>query len=434
MVESVPVVAPADIDSLYRKHRIRVMLAITFGYGFIYTCRLGLSIVKKPLIDNGIFSIEELGLIGAALFYGYASGKLINGFLADHVSPRIFFSVSILIAAIMNLFMGMSTFLWISIALWAINGFFQGMAAPAAVISITNWFSIKERGRSYGIWSASHSIGEGLTFYVIAGIVSVTSWRAGFITPGILCIAVAAWAYSFLRNAPPTIGLPTINKWKGDINEPPAEIATWKKQKVVFGIKAMWVIALASALMYVTRYAINSWGVLYLQEVRGYSLLDAGFLLAVNTVAGIAGSIAFGYLSDNVFNAKRPPANLIFAIVEILALLVIFYGPQSYIALALAFAVYGAALSGLVASVGGLFGVDIAPRGATGAAMGLVGVFSYLGAALQENISATLISSGTQIVDGVTTYNFDTAIQFWIATSVVSMLLAASLWNTKIRD
>lgn len=434
MAESVPVVAPADIDSLYRKHRIRVMLAITFGYGFIYTCRLGLSIVKKPLIDNGIFSIEELGLIGAALFYGYASGKLINGFLADHVSPRIFFSVSILIAAIMNLFMGMSTFLWISIALWAINGFFQGMAAPAAVISITNWFSIKERGRSYGIWSASHSIGEGLTFYVIAGIVSVTSWRAGFITPGILCIAVAAWAYSFLRNAPPTIGLPTINKWKGDINEPPAEIATWKKQKVVFGIKAMWVIALASALMYVTRYAINSWGVLYLQEVRGYSLIDASFLLAVNTVAGIAGSIAFGYLSDNVFNAKRPPANLIFAIVEILALLVIFYGPQSYIALALAFAVYGAALSGLVASVGGLFGVDIAPRGATGAAMGLVGVFSYLGAALQENISATLISSGTQIVDGVRTYNFDTAIQFWIATSVVSMLLAASLWNTKIRD
>lgn len=434
MAESVPVVAPADIDSLYRKHRIRVMLAITFGYGFIYTCRLGLSIVKKPLIDNGIFSIEELGLIGAALFYGYASGKLINGFLADHVSPRIFFSVSILIAAIMNLFMGMSTFLWISIALWAINGFFQGMAAPAAVISITNWFSLKERGRSYGIWSASHSIGEGLTFYVIAGIVSVTSWRAGFITPGILCIAVAAWAYSFLRNAPPTIGLPTINKWKGDINEPPAEIATWKKQKVVFGIKAMWVIALASALMYVTRYAINSWGVLYLQEVRGYSLIDASFLLAVNTVAGIAGSIAFGYLSDNVFNAKRPPANLIFAIVEILALLVIFYGPQSYIALALAFAVYGAALSGLVASVGGLFGVDIAPRGATGAAMGLVGVFSYLGAALQENISATLISSGTQIVDGVRTYNFDTAIQFWIATSVVSMLLAASLWNTKIRD
>ncbi|MEE3237173.1 MAG: MFS transporter, partial [Pseudomonadota bacterium] len=60
-----------EIDRLFRKHRVRVMLAITLGYGFIYTCRLGLSIVKKPLIDNGIFTVEELGLIGAALLYGY---------------------------------------------------------------------------------------------------------------------------------------------------------------------------------------------------------------------------------------------------------------------------------------------------------------------------------------------------------------------------
>ena len=44
------------------------MLAITLGYGFIYTCRLGLSIVKKPLIDEGIFSVEELALIGTAFF------------------------------------------------------------------------------------------------------------------------------------------------------------------------------------------------------------------------------------------------------------------------------------------------------------------------------------------------------------------------------
>ncbi len=99
-----------------------------------------------------------------------------------------------------------------------------------------------------------------------------------------------------------------------------------------------------------------------------------------------------------------------------------------------AFAVYGAAISGLIASIGGLFGVDIAPRGATGAAMGFVGVFSYLGAATQENISASLITQGITMVDGVRTYDFDLAIQFWIGTSVVSMLLAATLWNTKVRD
>ena len=81
-----------------------------------------------------------------------------------------------------------------------------------------------------------------------------------------------------------------------------------------------------------------------------------------------------------------------------------------------------------------MFAVDIAPRGATGAAMGLVGIFSYLGAGTQDIISAGLISARIEIVEGVTIYNFDTVILYWIGTSVVSMILAATSWNTKIRD
>jgi OPA family sugar phosphate sensor protein UhpC-like MFS transporter len=434
MAGSADALPKSQIDKTYRKQRIRVMLAITLGYGFIYTCRLGLSIVKKPLIDGGVFTVEELGMVGAALFYGYACGKFLNGFAADYVRPRVFFSAAIFISAIINLFMGFSELLWVSVTLWALNGWFQGAAAPSAVVSISNWFSIRERGRRYGVWNASHSIGEGLTFYVIAAIVAAYGWQWGFITPGIICIAVAAWVYSFLRDAPTTLGLPDIHEWSGDPPSDEEKKSTWATQRAVFGITAIWVVAIASALMYVTRYAINSWGVLYLQEIHGYSLVEAGFYLSVNTLAGIAGSIAYGYISDKIFDARRPPANLIFAIVEIAALLLIFFGPESKVMLLLGFALYGAALSGLMAAIGGLFAVDIAPRGATGAAMGFVGVFSYLGAAIQENVSASLISAGTTVVDGVRTYDFGLAIWFWIGSSVLSMLLAASLWNTRVRD
>ena len=420
------------IDQLYKKHRIRVMLAITLGYGFIYTCRLGLSIVKKPLIDAGIFSIEELGMIGAALFYGYASGKFINGFLSDYFPPRIFFSLSIFLAAIINIFMGISTYLWLAVTLWAFNGFFQGMAAPASVVTITNWFSYSERGRCYGIWNASHSIGEGITFYVIATIVVAYGWQWGYITPGILCIGVSAWAYSFLKNAPTTIGLPDIDTWKNEKSENLTEKSTWATQKIMFGIKAIWIVALSSALMYITRYAINSWGILYLQEARNYSLTEAAFFMSINTLAGIFGSIAYGFVSDKFFDARRPPANLIFAVIEIAALIMIFFGPSNEIIQIIAFAMYGATLSGLMASLGGLFAVDIAPKGATGAAMGFVGIFSYLGAAMQESVSATLISNNLQIINDQRIYDFESAIIFWIGSSVMSLILAASLWKTKV--
>ena len=67
-----------------------------------------------------------------------------------------------------------------------------------------------------------------------------------------------------------------------------------------------------------------------------------------------------------------------------------------------------------------------------GAAMGFVGIFSYLGAAIQENVSASLISNNTIITDGNRIYDFDSAIMFWIGSSIISLLLAASLWNTKV--
>jgi len=91
-------------------------------------------------------------------------------------------------------------------------------------------------------------------------------------------------------------------------------------------------------------------------------------------------------------------------------------------------------LSGLLAALGGLFAIDISPKNAAGAAMGFIGVFSYLAAGVQDQISGYLIGQGTTMVDGVRHYDFTNAILFWIGGSVVSLILASTLWRAKIRD
>ena len=99
-----------------------------------------------------------------------------------------------------------------------------------------------------------------------------------------------------------------------------------------------------------------------------------------------------------------------------------------------AFLLYGFGLTGLVTSLGGLFAVDIAPKRAAGAAMGIIGVFSYVAAATQERISGYLIEQGTTFVDGVRHYDFSHVIWFWIGSSVISLILASSLWRVRHRD
>ncbi len=428
------------VDSLYKRHRLRIMLAITIGYGLVYTCRLALSMVKKPLIDGGIFTPVELGIIGSALFYTYAFGKLTNGFLADHMNLKIFFAFGVLISALINIGMGFSTILWLSVLLWGLNGWFQGFGAPTGAVALATWFSNKERGRMYGIWSTAHAIGEGLTFVGVAGVVTLWGWRAGFWGPGLMCIVVAGGLYWLMQDRPPTLGLPRVADWKNDYvssdeGSRDKKESTWALQRTILKIPAIWVLALSSASIYVTRYAINSWGVLYLQEAKGYSLMQAGGAISVNTIAGILGALAFGFASDKIFNARRPPTNVIFAAMEIIGLLMVFFGPPGKpVFMTVAFFIYGFGLTGLVTSLGGLFALDIAPKRAAGAAMGFIGVFSYIGAALQDQISGHLIEGGITIIDGVRHYDFTTVIWFWIGSSVLSFILATSLWRVRMRD
>ena len=430
----------AEVDSQYKKYRRSVLLAATLGYGFAYPLRLAMSIVKKPLLDAGIFTASELGMIGAALFYVYAVAKLTNGFLADHANIKRFFAVGVLLSSIVNLFMGWSTVFWVWVLLWGLNGWFQGFGAPSGAVALSNWFSNRERGRFYGIWSTAHSVGEGLTFFVVAPLVSFFGWQAGFWGPGLFGIFTAIGIYTFLKDRPQTLGLPSVADWKNDHGQPGSgdqdgAKTTRQLQLSILKMPAIWVLGLASATMYTTRYAVNSWGILYLQEELGYTLVQAGSLIGISTFAAILGSVAYGFISDKLFASRRPPTTLIFGALEVIALMLIFYGPAGNpVLLTAAFILYGFTLSGILAALGGLFAIDIAPKKAAGAAMGIMGIFSYIGAAVQEQISGHLIESGTTLVEGVRVYDFSTVILFWIGSSVVSLLLASSLWRVRVRE
>lgn len=443
----------SEIDRQFRLIRRNTIVFITLCYGLGYVCRLALNVVKKPLMDAGLFTPEEMGLIGSMLLYGYALGKFSNGFLADYSNVKRFFAAGLFMSAMLNFGMSLSTVVWISAALWALNGWFQGFGAPACVVALANWFSNSERGRYYGIWSTAHSIGEGLTYLGVAFLIAMPPkglglhWQYGFWIPAAICVGAAFLAYRFLQDRPQTLGLPSVAEWHhetADTAKPHVHSASsiWRNQLKVLAIPSMWVIALASSSMYVTRYAINSWGNVYLQEIRGFDLFDANLFIFLNTAAGILGCVAYGYMSDKWFAARRPPANLIFGLIELVPLIIIFYGPTNSFVLAAALVVYGFGLSGLLAALGGLFAIDIAPKKVAGAAMGFIGIFSYIGAGMQDWISGKLIyKTEMQVVFSVgeqaqTVYFYDYTkpVLFWVSASVLSIILATSLWKVKASD
>jgi len=47
-----------EIDRQFRYYRRNIIVVITLCYGLGYVCRLALNVVKKPLMDAGIFTPE----------------------------------------------------------------------------------------------------------------------------------------------------------------------------------------------------------------------------------------------------------------------------------------------------------------------------------------------------------------------------------------
>ncbi len=416
----------ADVARELKRRKWSVFLSVTFGYGFYYICRLSFSVAKKPMADAGIFDAAELGVIGSALFFAYAFGKLLNGVLADRVNVRAFMTTGLAVSALINLTLGYTTAFWAFLMLWGLNGWFQSFGAASSVVSLASWYENKERGTFYGFWSSSHNIGEAITFIGTAVVVSSFGWAWGFRAAGIACLIMSVIVWRFLHERPAAYGLqirdhaPIGSVSRKDVTQ---------RQMAVFKNPAVWTLAMASAFFYVTRYAINSWGIFFLEAEKGYTTIEASSIISANAIAGIFGTILSGVVSDKFFRGKRNAPALIFGILYAIATGLFVLGPADPLIDTLSMVLFGLALGVLLVYLGGLMAVDIASREAAGTALGIIGVASYLGAAFQDIISGKLIESGKTVVEGQTVYDFELAGYVWIGSAIISLVLAALVWK-----
>ncbi|WP_371361702.1 Membrane sensor protein UhpC [Sporomusa rhizae] len=423
------------IAALFNNRRWKVFTSITLGYALFYVLRLNFSVIKKPLMSAGILNAQQLGVMGSVFFATYGIGKFVNSFLADRMNNKKFFALGLFLSSIVSVLMGFTNEYLPLVVLWGINGWFQSFGAGPCIVSLNQWFSQRERGTFYGIWFTSHNLGAAFTYLATATIVGAYSWKMGFIMPGVVCVFGSILIYFFMSDRPETYGLPNVSDFKND------HVETVAKDKSISSLQwevvkrpAVWILGLSSLCCYIARYAIESWGIIYLTEAKGYSTIGASGVLGVMQFAGIFGALTCGLVSDRFFNHKRNVPALIYGVLYAVSIALFLWAPASPMVDMGSMVLYGFTMGALVCYLGGLMAVDICPKRATGAAMGMIGLLSYGGAAAQEFISGYLINSQMTIVNGKKVYDFALAGDFWVGSAVLSFILAAMVWNVKAKD
>ena len=147
-------------------------------------------------------------------------------------------------------------------------------------------------------------------------------------------------------------------------------------------------------------------------------------------VSGILGTASSGYISDRWFGGHRNKPALMYGLMNVLGIGLFLLVPQGYLVLdVLCMVIFGLAIGALICYLGGLMAVYIASKKASGAALGMVGIMSYIAAGIQDMASGYLIEGNKTVTDSVATYDFSAITIFWIGSAALSVLFAFFTWK-----
>ena len=438
-----------EVAEKYKMLRNRTFWGATAAYSLFYLCRLSMGVVKKPLIDDGLFSAAELGVVASAFYFVYAIGKFINGFIADYCNVRRYMATGLVISSVINLLMGLIGIghgyvgfppyvVYIIFALlWGMNGWVLSMGSPSGIVSLSRWFPQSRRGTFYSIFCSTPYIGEALSMVLTGSVVAAFGWEYGFIASAIGGFVGVGIILAYVSDTPQSKGLPSIQEISGEEIKAVDRMPTKEIQKYVLRSPAIWIIAISCAFINLTKYGIMEWGVLYLQGARNYSLETASWIIGFSAIFAITGTVGAGWLSDIVFKGNRVKPALISGFISLISLALFLLVDGNKVMMAVFVSVFSLAVGVLYCIVSGLMAIDIVPRKATGAGLGIVGISSYMTIGIQNIVSGLLIdrfSVQKQVMtDGVlrtvTEYDFVPVAIFWLTAVLISFLLPVSNWK-----
>ena len=421
----------------------RVIICSMIGYAMFYFVRKNFSFAIPLLNQEYGISNASFGIIMTLGGLIYGVSKFVNGILADRTNARWHLVLGLSVCVVASLLFGfadkISVFftgsaegagfvhgmVMVMGALYIVNQIFQGCGFAPCNHLMVSWVPPKELATKMSIWNTSHSVGA---FFVAVICGYLTKWQLCFWIPAAVAFMGIFFIILTLRDTPKSVGLPELPKVKGELDDSqrqdPKAFRRFLRKRV-FQNPVIWVLAITDLFVYIVRFAILDWGPSMLSDM-GLSSELTGWTVAIFEVAGCAGMLCAGYISDKFFKSRSQRVCAVEMALVAVCLIALHFlqdaGRPVIFLILLAFAgflIYGPqALLGVSAA-------NIATKKAASSAIGLIGFMSYL---------STII---TGVGFGALADRFGGWGWIFItmgALAVVGTALIMSIWNLKEAD
>jgi sugar phosphate permease len=282
----------------------------------LYIDRYAFTVAMPEMqIDMGL-SKADLGKAVSAFFLVYGLMQVPGGWLADRLGPRRALTLYVSSWSLAIVAIGLSRSLTMLIAARLMLGVSQAGAYPAAAGLIKKWIPFERRGFANGAVTMGGRAGSMLSAKLtpkLMGLMPVAlasdaaSWRPVLMLYGAVGFLWAGVFYFWFRNTPGEH--PRANAAEVSLIEPPTlaqaktTVATARPPTpwlAIVGSLNVWLLCLVNFFVTLGWIFLATWLADYLREVHHISRDTAGTLTAGTALAGMAGCLTGGWVTDRL--------------------------------------------------------------------------------------------------------------------------------------
>jgi len=282
-----------------------MLVLFSLMYLICYLDRGIISVAQPEIRETFGLTLGQMGLVLAAFTWAYALGQVPVGWLGDRFGPKKVLSVLLAWTSTSAMLTGAAAGFGSLVTARLLLGVGEAGAFPVASRGMQLWFAPSERGRIQGITHFFSRFAVAITPLTAGGLMLAYGWRVMFYVFGAIGFVWVVAFWWFYRERPEDHGhvnraeLAQIRGVNDDgtiravSTSRPA--TPWRQ---ILSAPNMWWIALGYCCFFFGTNFYLTWYPTYLREYRGLSILALGFWGSIPLLAGMAGDIVGGWLSD----------------------------------------------------------------------------------------------------------------------------------------
>ena len=335
------------------------------------------AVIAPELIRDLFLNTEELGLLSASFFYGFALTQIPISVLLDKVGPRWLMTFLSLMGVVGAILFSIADSLGFGLIGRVLLGIGMACNLMGTFKLLTEWFEPLVFATLTGLVASIGTLGNMVAATPLVMLVEQFGWRLSFQLIAGINLMLTLTLFVVVRDRPARPAIHTAN------GAPAISLRqAFSNLGLLFKNKDYWIISLATLIRYGTFAAFQAlWAGPFLIEVMGYSAIRTGNLILLMNVGLIIGSPLWGALSDRVFKTRKGLVVLCLLMMALISMvLTTFSAETGPFIISLIFFLFGLAASGGMLMYPHI--KDLMPHEMSGAAMTGINFFNMLGPAV----------------------------------------------------